>query len=390
MKIVFFSVILNDHQANIADALWELTEHSYCFVEIANLGIEHRKGGSYDYSKRPYLLQAWKSTTAFDKAMQLACTAECCIFSGKQALPFQKERMKIGLLSFDMSERWLKRGLLNIFSPAIFKMLFNYYTKGWHRKPLYKLCCSAYAASDQRMLGTYNNKCYKWGYFTQVKNEFEASMEVLTSNITPLMWCSRYLKWKHPEMPILLAARLKEKGYRFVLDMYGSGEYEQTTKQLAKELEVLDVVHFCGIRPNEELMSDMRKHEIFLFTSDRIEGWGAVANESMANGCVLIASDKIGSVPYLLKDGKNGMVFQTSKISSTFGKHDKEALNSLCEKVEWLLCHPVERLAMRKQAVLTMREIWSPRVAAQRLLMLVDYLYAHIDNPFVDGPCSKA
>lgn len=390
MKIVFFSVILNDHQANIADALWELTEHSYCFVEIANLGIEHRKGGSYDYSKRPYLLQAWESTTAFDKAMQLACTAECCIFSGKQALPFQKERMKIGLLSFDMSERWLKRGLLNIFSPAIFKMLFNYYTKGWHRKPLYKLCCSAYAASDQRMLGTYNNKCYKWGYFTQVKNEFEASMEVLTSNITPLMWCSRYLKWKHPEMPILLAARLKEKGYRFVLDMYGSGEYEQTTKQLAKELEVLDVVHFCGIRPNEELMSDMRKHEIFLFTSDRIEGWGAVANESMANGCVLIASDKIGSVPYLLKDGKNGMVFQTSKISSTFGKHDKEALNSLCEKVEWLLCHPVERLAMRKQAVLTMREIWSPRVAAQRLLMLVDYLYAHIDNPFVDGPCSKA
>ena len=33
MKIVFFSVILNNHQANIADALWELTEHSYCFIE---------------------------------------------------------------------------------------------------------------------------------------------------------------------------------------------------------------------------------------------------------------------------------------------------------------------------------------------------------------------
>lgn len=49
MKIVFFSVILNNHQANIADALWELTEHSYCFIELANLGIEHRKGGSYDY-----------------------------------------------------------------------------------------------------------------------------------------------------------------------------------------------------------------------------------------------------------------------------------------------------------------------------------------------------
>ena len=92
MKIVFFSVILNNHQANIADALWELTEHSYCFIELANLGIEHRKGGSYDYSKRPYLIQVWKSTENFEKAMQLARTAKCCVFSGVQALPFLKRK----------------------------------------------------------------------------------------------------------------------------------------------------------------------------------------------------------------------------------------------------------------------------------------------------------
>lgn len=48
------------------------------------------------------------------------------------------------------------------------------------------------------------------------------------------MWCSRYLKWKHPEMPVLLAARLKDKGYHFILDMYGNGEYEQAAEQLAK------------------------------------------------------------------------------------------------------------------------------------------------------------
>lgn len=110
--------------------------------------------------------------------------------------------------------------------------------------------------------------------------------------------------------------------------MYGNGEYEQAAEQLAKKLGVTDVVHFCGSRPNEELMSDMQKHEIFLFTSDRNEGWGAVANECMANGCVLVASDKIGSVPYLLKDGKNGMIFQSSKTKNTFGK---------CDKKPWIL-----------------------------------------------------
>ena len=48
MKLVFYSLILNNHQANVADELWELTRHSYCFVELANLQAEHRKGDSHD------------------------------------------------------------------------------------------------------------------------------------------------------------------------------------------------------------------------------------------------------------------------------------------------------------------------------------------------------
>ena len=134
MKLVFYSLILNNHQANVADELWNLTGHNYYFVELANLQAEHRKGDSYDYSDRPYLLRAWQSKKNYSKAMELAQTAECCVFSGVQALPFQKIRMKRGLLSFDMSERWLKRGVLNLFSPAILKMFLAYHFGGWSRK----------------------------------------------------------------------------------------------------------------------------------------------------------------------------------------------------------------------------------------------------------------
>ena len=98
MKLVFYSLILNNHQANVADELWNLTGHSYCFVELANLQAEHRKGDSHDYSDRPYLLRAWQSEEAYSQAMELAYTAECCVFSGIQALTFQKERMRLGLL----------------------------------------------------------------------------------------------------------------------------------------------------------------------------------------------------------------------------------------------------------------------------------------------------
>lgn len=391
MKLVFYSLILNNHQANVADELWELTEHSYCFVELANLQGDHRKGDAHDYSDRPYLLRAWKSKEAYSKAMNLACSAQCCVFSGVQALPFQKERVKLGLLSFDMSERWLKRGFINLFSPAILKMFLAYHLGGWSKKPIYKLCCSAFAAGDQHKLFTYRGRCYKWGYFTPVKKiDIEASTDVSTSNITPLMWCSRYLMWKHPELPILMAQRLKKKGYRFVLDMYGSGEYEKAAQRLAADLEVTDVVRFMGVKPNNELLADMRRHSIFLFTSDRNEGWGAVANESMANGCVLVASDAIGSSPYLIDDGKTGLLFKSPRTSSNIDNPDMAALNELCMKVKYLLDNPDKRQEIRRRSLALMRDEWNPRVAAERLLALIDCLRNGQESPYSEGPCSKA
>lgn len=391
MKIVFYSLILNNHQANVADQLWELTGHQYCFVELANLQAEHRKGDSHDYSDRPYLLRAWASEEEYNKAMDLALTAECCVFSGELALPFQKARMKAGLFSFDMSERWLKRGIKNLFSPAIFKMFWAYHVGKWAKKPIYKLCCNAFAAADQNRVGTYKEKCYKWGYFTRVE-EYEAEQICHETDhvTTTIMWCARYLKLKHPELPVLMAQRLKAKGYQFRLDMYGSGEYENRTKSLVEKLNVADVVTFVGSKPNEELLQDMRKHDIFIFTSDRNEGWGAVANESMANGCALVASDVIGSSPYLIKDGENGLMFRSPKTASGFDSPDKTALDALCEKVEWLLDNPSKMSAIRMNAIRQMRDLWNPLVAAVRLLELIARLKSGKDTIFHDGPCSKA
>ena len=391
MKLVFYSIILNNHQANVADEFWGLLGNDYRFIELVEPNEENAKGGTDDYASRSYLIKAWRTKTEWQEAMRLACSAEVCVFSGLPALPFEKERMKKGLLSFDMSERWLKRGWVNLFSPVIFRMWLAYKMGGWRKKPLYKLCCSAFAAADQYKVGTFNGRCYKWGYFTQVeKNNVEASPDVSTSNITPLMWCSRYLIWKHPELPILMAHNLKKRGFHFVLDMFGSGIYEEQTKTLAKELDVEDVVTFRGTMPNEQLMKEMRKHDIFLFTSDQNEGWGAVANECMANGCVLVASDAIGSVPYLVKDGVNGIVFGSASTKTSFDNPDQKTLDELTEKVTWLLDNKERMKEMQRAALLTMYNTWSPKRAAQNLLQLIDDLQNDRETLIKEGPCSKA
>ena len=196
---------------------------------------------------------------------------------------------------------------------------------------------------------SFKDRCYKWGYFTKVDSDFEVEAAVQgtsTSEITPLMWCARFLKLKHPELPVQLAARLKERGYKFVLDMFGSGDELERTKALIKELGVEDCVNLRGSLPNEEILKEMRKHSIFLFTSDRNEGWGAVLNEAMSNGCTVVASDAIGSVPFLVEDKTNGLIFKSENIESLF------------EKVVFLIEHHNDRKQMAINAYKTMRNVW--------------------------------
>lgn len=380
MKIAFFSNYINHHQVNIAEELYHTTKGNYYFIETTPVP-EFRKALGYpDFSSRPYVVQAWKSNEGMKQANKLCIDADVALFAGNTVLKFFIKRAKAGKLSFEVGERWLKRGMINTISPRLLKNLWYYHTI-FKFKPIYKLCSSAYGAGDQYKLLSYKNKCFKWGYFTKVDENFDIKsikQRAATSENISLMWCARFLKWKHPEMPVKMAATLKEKGYKFTLDMYGSGvELENTTK-LIKHLKVDDVVKFKGNLPNEQILEAMRQHEIFLFTSDKNEGWGAVANESMSNGCVLVGSDAIGSIPFLIKDSENGCIFKS------------ENLSSLTEKVEWLLDNPEERYRLAKNGYQTMKEVWSPINAARNFLQLIEDLSNGKDTSITDGPCSKA
>lgn len=376
--IAFFTNRLNHHQVQVADELYKITNGDFAFVELCPPNSQSNKGSNADFSERAYLIQAWRSEENKVQAYKLAEESDVCVFGTIASLPFEKARMKKGLLSFDMGERWLKKGIKNVFSPAISKMILNYHLNGWRNKPLYRLCMSAYAAGDHNRLRMFRGKCFKWGYFTAVGNV--GTDEILafkTSTPVRLMWCARFLKLKHPEQPMQMAKKLKDKGYDFVLDFYGSGEELETTKQLAETLEVTDVVNFHGTVPNDEVLKAMREHDVFLFTSNRQEGWGAVVNEAMSNGCAVVGNDVIGSVPYLVKDGFTGLQYH-------------ETVDSLIEKVEWLLNHPDELRNMQRNAYNQMKDIWSPANAARSLIQLINDLNNGKESSIKEGPCSKA
>jgi glycosyltransferase involved in cell wall biosynthesis len=377
MKLVFYSLVLNHHQVGVADEFYMLLGDDYAFVETAK--CMDNKGVTEDYSARPYLIRSWESKKAYEKAMSLALNAEVCVFSGYEALPFEKARMRKGLFSFDMGERMLKRGWLNLASLRILKMVLAYHLGGWSKKPLYKLCCGAFVAKDQYKLFSFKGKCFKWGYFLEVK-ELKDERFKLNAFDEPvsLMWCARFLNWKHPEMAVKLAKRLKFDGYNFHLDMYGDGAMKPTIQKLIDDFGLTDRICLKGILPNEQIQEAMTNHDIFLFTSDEEEGWGVVANEAMSNKCCLVGSDKIGAVPYLVKDGVNGLVFKSKSV------------DSLYQKVKYLLEHPAERRMMAEQGYQDMVSLWSPKHAAESLLTLINDIQDNRETTIVEGPCSKA
>lgn len=383
MKLVFYSLSLNHHQAPVADALYEMLGNDFCFVELSS-GIDN-KGDATNYSTRSYLIKAWQSQYNYKQAMEYALNAEVCVFSGVESLPFEINRLKQNRLSFDMGERLLKRGLINLASPRIIRMVASYYRYGWSNKSLYKLCCSAFAAEDLKALGMFKNKCFKWGYFTFVDRDCEPPTQ--TDGPYRIMWCGRFLTWKHPELAIELANKLKENGYKFDMDIFG-GEFgvakydrpypESELRKMIDSYNLRDVVNLRGQMPNHRIVEEMRNHDIFLFTSDKYEGWGAVANESMASGCALVSSDKIGSTDFLITHGKNGLKFKSKSI------------DSLTYAVKILLDNDNLLHEIQANAYKVMREQWNPQIAAVRLLQLIDVLQKGTETPFVEGPCSKA
>ena len=164
------------------------------------------------------------------------------------------------------------------------------------------------------------------------------------------------IDWKHPELVVKIAAYLKE--LPFHITMIGGGELEEEVHSLAEELGVTDKITFAGFRGPEEVRAAMEESEIYLVTSDRKEGWGAVVNEAMNSGCVVVADHMIGAAPWLIRQGENGRMYRDGEEQELF------------RTVERLLRDPGECRRLGENAQQTILGEWNARTAAERLIEL--------------------
>lgn len=375
-SVVFLSNLFTIHQTEFSDIMNELTDGNFYFIETV-IDEDDEKRKQLQTEGYSYLLQYYDPQQR-KRCRSLIDNADIVIF-GSASDQLIRNRLKQNKLTFHYSERRFKKKLTLWRYPRA--LVGEWLHRGRYQKyPLYLLCASAYTAADCHFFGNFVGKAYKWGYFPKLYVHEAEDQFFAKKRKGNILWCARFIKEKHPEIPVKLAKRLKEAGCEFNLCMIGTGELHEKIRAQVKKDGLEDCVHLPGFMPTEKVREFMDQAPIFLFTSDRWEGWGAVLNEAMNSGCAAVASHAIGSAPYLICDGENGCLYQDGNLEDLYRK-----VCTLLEQPE--LCE-----ALGRKAYATVLNQWNYRVAAERLLCLGEHLNAGNEGqtPYTEGPCSVA
>lgn len=375
MKIIFVSNYFNHHQKPFCEEMYRRLGTDFSFISTGVMRDERKKLG-YEQNDIPaYVFSAIEDELKRKAAVDMINMADIVI-AGAAPEELLCERIRSGKLVLRYSERPFKR------KTSVFRRMYHsirFHRRDMGNKRVYMLCASAYTAKDFASVGMYKKRTYKWGYFPEIK-EYDTQTLLDNKKRNTLMWCGRFLDWKHPDDAVRLAQRLKADGYDFQLNFVGTGTMEAELHNLVESLDLTDCVSFLGSMSPEQVRTHMERAGIYLFTSDRQEGWGAVLNESMNSGCAVVASHAIGSVPFLIKDGENGYIYPSGNVDILF------------DKVKYLLDHPEEQKNVGLKAYDTVISQWNAEVAADRLLHLTEKLLSGDKHPqlFEEGPCSFA
>lgn len=370
MTITFISNYYNHHQHFLSRELLKRSENFH-FIETSQMSEERRKLG-YNINSEKYVVSCDESENTKNEIL-----SKSDVIIAGNAPPKMINRVASEKVIFHYSERpfKIKKGWLH---SAIRSLKWKIEKRDGAKR--YLLCAGAFTSYDYKKCRMYIDRAYKWGYFPETRRYENIDSLIGEKNHNSLLWAGRFLDWKHPNDALQVAKRLKAEGYAFTMNIIGTGELEQKLKVMIEQYQLDDCVHMLGSMPPESVREYMESSQIFLFTSDRNEGWGAVLNESMNSGCAVVASDAIGSVPYLMQDSENGLIYKSGDV------------NMLFEKVKWLLDNQSFAKKYGKKAYETIVTEWNAEVAAERFLNLASHILAGEKHPdlYKTGPCSKA
>lgn len=374
MKIVYIANALGHISAPLCDNLFELLKDDFTFIATAQLDEERKKIGSD--LERKYVI---RSKGREDEITRLCTNADVVIF-GDAPLCFIEDRIRENRLTFYYSERLFKKGFYRFFNPKTYSGVYRRFIAPSRNSRFYLLCAGAYAAYDFDRINAFRGRMYKWGYQVAIQQKnIDELLAGKPEDGLSFIWVGRLVKLKHCDLAIKVIKRLRDEGYNARMTVIGSGDEEDNLKRLTEKLQLTDSVIFKGTCTIDVTRKEMDKANIFMFTSDIREGWGATLNECMNSACVCIANNAAGATNFLLTNNTDGYIYLKNTVDSIY-PYVKKAVDSKEER---------ERIG--RNAYQKISELWNPTFSCKRFITMLEELSeSGVCDKFASGPCSKA
>ncbi len=436
LRLVWVLKAPSPHVVPLAEALYrELGERFRVIYLLPKWDYRQELGWGTDGLERPYVIRAWNDdhdSDIFSKdallpnerfvalsksprpplgnvAKEAIELANVVVFMDVSPALFDA-RIVAGKWTFLATERPLLRGLLTLHSRRVRRI----FASAWrHRKQkhYHLLAIGQHCATDLTRFGLFSGRCWRFGYFTDIPEIFpefstlsadhpsnmsvNATMPPHTSEMLrpfTILWAGRMVRFKRLEILIEAIRRFREQLQRestifpferpIRLRLIGGGKMLTTVQKWVRRAKIDDITTFESFQPVDQICQAMRASDIYAFSSDSREGWGVVVNESMGQGCPVVASEDAGSTAWLIAP-ETGLLCPNDARSA---QHFVDAFvrcyrdSDFCER-------------MRHAAWQRIRDSWNTTVAAERLVGLLDHLCDHKPLPFDgmgDGPCTLA
>ena len=189
-----------------------------------------------------------------------------------------------------------------------------------------KIFFAPYAVDSERFRLTDSKYC-------ESRRKVRAELGI-SDEVPLLLFCGKLSAVKAPSLLLSAYARLRASGLRASLAFCGDGAL-RAALQARVEREAISDVHFLGFRNQAELPSLYAAADALVIPSVR-EAFAMVVPEAMLAGLPVVASDRVGCVEDLVRDGETGLCFPS-------GNEDR-LLACLT-----MLCDPQRGLALRRK-----------------------------------------
>lgn len=322
MKFCLYTISISPHQIPLAEELVKLLgADEYRYVYIRDMSKDRRQLGWS--ARRP----DWMIPAESEEAQRWLREADV-VMAGERNVDLFKERSRRGLKTLYCSERWFKPlkwgldGRLRMLSPsyrsrarAIMDLVrtdvnFVLYPIGIHaaRDFAWLLGCriSDFEHIPGGLLrgeGRYLEKMRMWGYFVAPsrqpddKSAHSVSMSVAQRPLR-VLWVGRMLHLKRVDTIIRAVAHICRGGGAIQLTLVGDGPEKRRLQVLARKLDL--AVTFMPPVPIGQIRDLMRRHDVYVLSSNAYEGWGAVVSEAIEEGMAVLGTQEAGSTATIL------------------------------------------------------------------------------------------